>query len=241
MGSANVPPMEPSLNQPVVLPTLGENDDPLYRSPPANLEAEQALLGAILANNAAYEKVSEFLMAEHFADPAHARIFEACGKLIERGQVANAVQLKNLFDRDDELSEVGGAQYLAKLQSSIVTIINAKDYGRTIHDLFLRRELIALGEDMVNEAHEHELDFDAQSQIESGEDRLYRLAEEGQTEGGLVPFKQSVIESVNMTEAALRREGSIAGVATGLNGTGQAAGRFPQLGPPNSGRPAFHG
>lgn len=218
--------MEPSLNQPVALSTASESDDLLYRSPPANLEAEQALLGAILANNAAYEKVSDFLLTDHFADPAHARIYEACGKLIERGQVANAVQLKNLFDRDDELAEVGGAQYLAKLQSSIVTIINAKDYGRTIHDLFLRRELIALGEDMVNDAHEHDLDYAAQTQIEAGEDRLYRLAEDGQTEGGLTPFKQAVIESVNMTEAALRREGSIAGVATELGGLDKLLGGF---------------
>ena len=139
------------------LPSAAGDDDS-FRLPPVNYEAEQALLGAILANNRAYEKVADFLSPEHFADGAHGRVYEACGKLIERGQVANAVTLKNLFERDEALAEVGGAQYLAKLQSSYVTIINAADYGRTIHDLFLRRELIALGEDVVNDAFEQDLD-----------------------------------------------------------------------------------
>ncbi len=200
----------------VALLAGAETEDAGYRSPPMNLEAEQALLGAVLANNAAFEKVSDFLFPQHFADPVHARIFEACGKLIERGQIANAIQLKNLFEREELLSDVGGAQYLAKLQSSFVTIINAEDYGRTIHDLYLRRQLIALGEDVVNDAFEHDLDSDANSQIEGAEERLYNLAEAGEIEGGLAPFRQAIIESINMTEAAKRREGAVAGVPTGL-------------------------
>ena len=193
-----------------------EQEDRALRELPVNLEAEQALLGALLANNAAFEKVSDFLLPEHFADAAHQRIFEACGRLIEQGHVVNAVQLKNLFERDETLSDVGGSQYLAKLQASYVTIINAADYGKTIHDLFLRRELIAMGEDLVNDAHSFDLESDATAQIELGEERLYKLAEIGQTEGGLAAFRHAVIESVNMTEAALRREGSIAGVETRL-------------------------
>ena len=197
------------------LPGL-EPDDALYRSPPSNDEAEQALLGAILANNAAYEKVSDFLRPEHFADAIHGRIYEACGKLIERGQIANAIQLKNLFEQETALADVGGAQYLAKLQGSYVTIINAADYGQTIHDLYLRRQLIALGEDVVNEAFEQDLDTPAARQIEVAEEQLYNLAEAGQTERGLTLFKHAVIESLHMTEAALQRDGSLAGVSTGL-------------------------
>ncbi|MGD1878859.1 MAG: replicative DNA helicase [Kiloniellaceae bacterium] len=189
--------------------------DDLMRLPPSNDEAEQALLGAILANNAAYEKVSDFLRAEHFADGVHARIFEACGKLIERGQIANAIQLKNLFEQESALAEVGGAQYLAQLQSSYVTIINAVDYGRTIHDLYLRRQLIALGEDMVNDAFDYDLDIDASQQIAVSEDKLYKLAEIGEIEGGLTPFRSAVLESLHMTEAAMKRDG-LAGVSSGL-------------------------
>ncbi|MFQ5774528.1 MAG: replicative DNA helicase [Kiloniellaceae bacterium] len=189
------------------------NDDS-YRQPPVNYEAEQALLGAILANNRAFEKVADFLRPEHFADEVHGRIFEACGKLIERGQIANAVTLKNLFEQDDALTDVGGARYLADLQENYVTIINAAHYGRTIHDLHLRRELIAIGEDVVNEAFKPDLEVSATDQIETAEQRLYALAETGRTEGDLRPFKFAAIESINMAEAALKRDSHVAGVPT---------------------------
>jgi len=137
---------------------LREGDLAQYRTPPHNNEAEQALLGAVLVNNAAYHRVAEFLLPDYFADAVHGRIFQAAGKLIERGQVANPVTLKNLFDQDGALAEIGGAKYLANLAASVVTIINAEDYGRTIHDLHLRRQLITIGEDVVNDAYRHDLD-----------------------------------------------------------------------------------
>src|SRR5690349_2643212 len=126
-----------------------------YRTPPHNIEAEQALLGAMLVNNAAYHRVSEFLLPEHFAEAVNGRIFAAIAKLIERGQIANPVTLKNLFDQDGALAEIGGAAYLARVAASVVTIVNAGDYGRTIYDLHLRRELIAIGEDVLNGAFKH--------------------------------------------------------------------------------------
>jgi replicative DNA helicase len=197
------------------LPSAEGSVDP-YREPPVNYEAEQALLGAVLANNAAFEKVADFLRPEHFAEPVHGRIFEACGTLIERGQIANAVTLKNVFERSEELTEVGGAKYLSELQGNFVSIINARDYGRTVHDLFLRRQLIAIGEDVVNDAFDHDLETTATEQIEAAEQQLYTLAESGQTEGGFRDFKAAVVESIQMTEAAVKRDSHVAGVATGL-------------------------
>src|ERR1700722_14798079 len=135
--------------------------DAAYRSPPHNLEAEQALLAAILVNNAAYHKVAEFLRPEHFAQPVHGRIFAAVEKLIERGQIANPVTLANYFDQDGALQDIGGAQYLVRVAASVVTIINAQDYGRTIYDCFLRRQLIAIGEEVVNDAYAFDLERDA--------------------------------------------------------------------------------
>ena len=187
-----------------------------YREPPANIEAEQALLAAILANNRAYERVADFLRPEHFADEAHGRIYHACGKIIERGQIANAVTLKNLFERDEALADVGGAQYLVKLQGSYVTIINALDYGRMVHDLYLRRELIGLGEDIVNEAFTHDADISARQQIETAEQHLYNLADSGQTEGGFRSFESAAVEAVRIAEEALKRDSHIAGIATGF-------------------------
>jgi replicative DNA helicase len=187
-----------------------------YRSPPRNIEAEQALLGAILVNNSAYHRVSEFLLAEHFAEGVHGRIYAAIAKLIDRGQRADPITLKMLFDQDGALAEIGGAQYLARLATSVVTIINAEDYGRSIYDLHLRRQLIDIGEDVVNDAFDHDLERDARSQIEQAEKKLFDLATSGEYEGGFRAFNQALTEAIVMAEAAFKRSGRTAGVSTGF-------------------------
>jgi replicative DNA helicase len=186
------------------------------RQVPNNVEAEQGLLGALLIDNRAYERISDFLKAEHFYTPAHGRIFAAITKLLERGQVASAVTLKALFDNDDDLAHVGGAAYLADLAANVVTIVNVADYGRTIFELHLRRELIGLGEEMVNTAHQHDLDQSPSDQIETAEKKLFDLANIGDTGGGFLAFSASLAGAIKMAEAAYRRESHITGVTTGL-------------------------
>ena len=186
------------------------------RTPPHNYEAEQALLGALLANNEVYNRVSEYLRPDHFADALHGRIYEAIGKLVLRGQIANPVTLKNLFDQDGALAEIGGAQYLVQLAQAVVTVINAEDYGRAIHDLFLRRQLIGVGEDIVNESYTYDPDISALNQIERSEMRLFNLAEGGQVDGGPKKFKDVVDSALKMAEAAYQRDGHVTGVTTGL-------------------------
>jgi replicative DNA helicase len=195
---------------------LRDTDPELIRTPPFNSEAEQALLGALLINNAAYPRVSEFLQPEHFGNAVHARIFGAIGKLVDRGQIANPVTLKNLFDQDGALAEIGGAQYLIELAGAAVTIINAADYGRAIHDLYLRRQLIVLGEDVVNDAFRHDLDDRAVEQIERAEKKLFDLATSGQIEGGFRAFGVPLTNAIGMAEAAFKRSGKTVGVATGF-------------------------
>ena len=107
-----------------------------FRTMPHNPEAEKGLLGAIFVNNRAYETVSEFLRPEHFAYQQHGRIFEACAKLIERGQIADPVTLRRYFEADEHLVDIGGPAYLADLAASAVTVINAGEYGRIVYDLF---------------------------------------------------------------------------------------------------------
>jgi replicative DNA helicase len=184
--------------------------------PPANIEAEQALLGAILVNNAAYSRVAEFLAAEHFGNAVHGRIFAAIGKLLERGQIANPVTLKGLFDQDGALAEIGGAQYLARLAEAAVTIINAEHYGRTIHDLHLRRELITIGQDVVTDAFRHDLDDSAVTQIERAEQKLFALATAGQAEGGFQEFRTALTSAIDLAQAAFKRDGKTVGVASGF-------------------------
>jgi replicative DNA helicase len=192
-----------------------EPDTPEYRMPPGNFEAEMGLLGAMLINNRAYEHVSDYLRPEHFADPLHGRIYEACSTLIERGQRADPTTLKHFFDSDETFDEVGGAEYLAQLAADAVTIINAGDYGKLIHDLYLRRELIDLGTDVVNEAYGADFDHGAGQQIESAEQKLYDLATSGDHEGGFISFTESMKAVVETAQAAFKR-GGYAGIPTGF-------------------------
>lgn len=186
------------------------------RRPPANLEAEQALLGALLANNKAYERVSEFLEHDHFADPVHGRIFEAIRRRIEAGQLADAVTLRAEFEHTGQLEEVGGTAYLAQLLAATVGIINAGEYGRTVHDAWLRRQLIDLGEVVVNRAFGSEPDMAGREQVEAAEHALYELATRGSTAGGFLNFERALAQAIQGAERAFRRTGHVSGLATGL-------------------------
>ena len=186
------------------------------RALPHNLEMEQALLGAILVNNDAASRVSDFLGPAHFFEPLHGRIFEACQTLIERGQIASPVTVKTFFERDEGLKAVGGAQYLARLTVAAVTVLHAADYGRALYDLALRRQLIAIGEDMSVRAAEPKVEESAAEQIEKAEAALFRLAEDGQHEGGFKSFAASITAAVQNIEAAYKRDSRLTGVGTGL-------------------------
>jgi replicative DNA helicase len=187
-----------------------------YRVQPHNLEVEQALLGAILVNNEAYSRISSFLLPEHFFEPLHSRIFEAARRLIERGQIATPITLKTYLETEVALAEVGGVQYLARLAGAAATIIHAEDYGRTIHDLALRRNLIRIGDEMIGKASQPSIEQPALEQIEEVEGQLFNLAETGQHEGGFQAFQTSVTEAVRNIEAAYKADGKLTGVATGM-------------------------
>jgi len=195
-------------------------DPPLFglshRLPPSNLQAEQALLGALLANNKAYERVSEFLAPEHFADPIHGRIYQAIQRRVEAGQLADAVTLKAEFEHAGILEEVGGTAYLTQLLTAMVGIINAGDYGRAIHDTWLRRQLIDVGETVVNNAFGADAELDGAQQIEAAEQTLFQLAAEGGSNGGFVAFERALTDAILGAERAFRRSGTVSGLTTGL-------------------------
>jgi replicative DNA helicase len=181
------------------------------------MAAEQALLGALLANNRAYERVSEFLAPEHFADPAHGRIYKAIQRRIEAGQLADVVTLRPEFEHTGDLDELGGPAYLAQLLSAMVGIINAGEYGRLIHDAYLRRQLIDVGESLVNNAFGADAELtDAKQQIEAAEQALFNLATEGNSEGGFVTFEKALTAAVEAAERAFSTPGGVSGLPSGL-------------------------
>src|SRR5712692_5708286 len=187
-----------------------------YRAAPHNIEAEQALLGAILVNNEALYRVSDFLEPIHFFEPAHQQIYDLSRSLIRTGKLASPVTLKTFLPADVDIAGLTVAQYLARLAAEATTIINAVDYGRTVYDLAIRRELIKIGEDMVNVAFDAPVDFAPRDQIEDAEKRLYDLAEIGRYGGGFQKFETALTTAVDMAARAYQREGKLSGLATGL-------------------------
>ncbi|MCA0432351.1 MAG: replicative DNA helicase [Proteobacteria bacterium] len=187
-----------------------------HRTPPHNIEAEQALLGAILTNNEACDRVSAFLNAEHFFEPVHARIYEAAASLVRMGKLATPVTLKSYFDNDATLKEIGGPVYLARLAASATTIINAEEYGRSIHELAQRRKLIGIGTDIVNDAFDSNVENTARDMIERAESTLYSLAEVDKYGKGFMPFGRALTDAIDMAAAAYKRDGHLSGLSTGL-------------------------
>jgi replicative DNA helicase len=185
------------------------------RLPPANMQAEQALLGALLSNNKAYERVSEFLVPEHFADAVHGRIYQAIQRRVEAGQLADAITLKAEFEHSDALTEVGGIAYLAQLLAAMVGIINAGEYGRAVYDAWVRRQLIEIGETVVNNAFGAEAELDGTQQVELAEQSLFNLTTEGAS-GGFISFERALTEAIVGAERAFKRSGHVSGLSTGL-------------------------
>lgn len=187
-----------------------------FRAVPHNIEAEQALLGAILVNNDALDRVSAFLDARHFFDPLHGRIYEAASKLIMAGKRATPITLKTYFEHEEPLGELTVPQYLGRLAANATTIINAEDYGRTVYDLCIRRDLILIGEQMVNQAYDSPVDASPTVQIEDAEQQLYELAETGKYGSGFEPFSSALTDAIDMAANAYKRDGHLSGIATGF-------------------------
>jgi replicative DNA helicase len=195
-----------------------DNDgtDDSFRTPPHNLEAESALLGAILVNNEACDRVSSFLLPDHFSEGVHARIYEAASTLIRMGKLVTPITLKTHFENDATLKEIGGTAYLARLAASATTIINAEEYGRIIYELAQRRKLIGIGTDIVNEAFDTPVEETSKDLIERAEQTLYGLAETGKYGQGFQPFRSVLTDAIDLANNAYMRQGGLSGIAAGL-------------------------
>src|SRR5579875_3453318 len=184
-------------------------------SAPHNLEAEQALLGAVLFDNAAYERLTDRLDARHFYEPFHQRLYAAMEEHIRKGQLAEPIVLMERFRADAAFEALGGLRYLADLVDRAPPAANAGDYARVIYDLALRRDLIRIGGEIAATA-EKDVEVEARDQIETAEQQLYSLAESGTASSGFVTFADALHGAVEMTAEAFSRDGGLAGVSTGL-------------------------
>jgi len=184
---------------------------------PHNVEAEAALLGALMIDNRLAEDIQLKLRPEHFFEPLHGRIYEQILRLLDKNMIASPVTLRPLFEADEEMKELGGPAYLAQLTGSGAAIIGARDFAEQIYDLALLRALVGVGREMVEQALDTSDEVDPKGQIENAEAALYRVAEEGGGEGSVKSFAQAATLAVKMAEKALNAGGGLSGITTGLD------------------------
>ncbi len=192
---------------------LTENN--LNKKQPSNLEAEQALMGSILVNNDIIDEVSTIIKSTSFYDPAHTKIYEVIETLNNKGMIANPITLKNYFEKDDMLDEVGGTEYLVKLTRYSGSTKQAIDYAKVIHEMYLRRELVLISDNLSSETLNAK-EQNAENIIENTEKSLFDLAERGSFSQSFLKFNQALDQTIEMATLAMKNDQGIVGVPTGL-------------------------
>ena len=193
-------------------------DVPVTPALPQNIEAEAALLGALMIDNRLVEDVQLKLRSDHYFEPLHGRIYDAILRMTDKNMVANPVTLRPMFEADEAMKQVGGPAYLAQLTGSGAAIIGARDFAQQIYDLALLRSLVAVGRDMVEGALDTSEEVAPLTQIERAEGELYRVAEQGGGESKVKSFGEATKLAIEQAERALNSGGHLSGVTTGLDG-----------------------
>ena len=184
---------------------------------PSNLEAEQALLGSILVNNDIIDEVSTIVSSSIFYDPAHVKIYEVIESLNNKGMIANPITLKNFFEKDNMLNEVGGTEYLVKLTRFSGSAKQAVDYAKIIHEMYLRRELVQISDKLSSDTlNANSQEQNAESIIEGTEKSLFDLAERGSFTQSFLKFNEALDQTIQMATLAMKSDQGIVGVPTGL-------------------------
>jgi len=185
-----------------------------FKELPNNIEAEQSVIGSILVTNEIFDEINTIISNVNFFDPMHQKIFNAIESMIYKGMLANPITLKNYFE--NEKDELNIPEYLVKITKFSTSVRQAIEYSKIIYDMFVRRELIKISEQIIDDAKESELDNSGQNIIENSEKLLYDLAEKGTFYSSLIKFDDAMKQTIEMASAAYKNEGGIVGVPTGL-------------------------
>jgi len=183
---------------------------------PCNIEAEQALIGSILVSNEIYDEITSIVDSQKFFDPIHVKIFETIEKLISKGLLANPITLKNYFENNEGLKELGGQEYLIKITKFATSVKQAIDYGNIVYEMHVRRELIKISESVLHEASHNEIASSGEEIIQNAEKSLFDLAERGHFNRSFLKFDDALKQTIEMAKNAYQNEEGIVGVPTGL-------------------------
>ena len=197
-----------------------------FKELPNNIEAEKSVIGSILVTNEIFDEISTIISHVNFYDPMHQKIYNAVESLIYKGMLANPITLKNYFE--DEKDDLNVPEYLVKITKFSTSSRQAIEYSKIIYDMFVRRELIKISEQTIDNAKINDLDSNGQNIIENSERLLFDLAEKGSFNSSLIKFDDAMKQTIEMASAAYKNEGGIVGVPTGLRDLDDKLGGFHQ-------------
>ena len=181
---------------------------------PNNIEAEQSIIGSILISNEIFDEINTFVSSKNFYDPMHQRIFSAIEKLIYSGMLANPITLKNHFENDED--KINIPEYLVKITKFSTSNRQAIEYSKIVYDLYVKRQLIKLSEEIIDTAKLNDIDKNSQTIIENSEKSLFDLAEKGSFSNTIVKFDEALKLTIDMASTAYKNDEGIVGVPTGL-------------------------
>ena len=183
---------------------------------PSNIEAEQSVIGSIMVNNEIIDEVASIINFEKFHDPVHKKIYEEIENLNNKGLIANPITLKNYFESNNGISQIGGVEYLVKLTRFSSSTKQAIDYAKIIHELYVKRELIKISEEINENSKNLENDKTGENIIEDAEQSLFKLAERGSFSQSYISFNKAVDQTIQMATLAMQSDRGVVGVPTGL-------------------------
>jgi len=184
---------------------------------PCNIEAEQAVIASILVSNDIYDEISPILDAQKFFDPIHVKLYETIDTLISKGLLANPITLKNYFENNEGLKELGGQEYLIKITKFSTSVKQAIDYANIVQEMHLRRELIKISQSILDESSTNrDLGTSGEIIIQNAEKSLFDLAERGHFNQSFMKFDSALKQTIEMAKSAYQNEEGLVGVPTGL-------------------------
>ncbi len=183
---------------------------------PTNLEAEQAVLAAVLMNNRALERVSDFLKPEHFSHPAHQEMYRLAMRKFSMAEEFDIITIKNYLQQQGILDSVGGIDYLTELSSAGATVVNVEQYGRIVYENAMRRQLIELGQSIMDDAYIEDLDKPVARQLEVAEQKLFEMASSGVAEHEPTTIGNALQSALEEAQIAYQADGTLSGLTTGL-------------------------
>ena len=184
---------------------------------PCNIEAEQAVIGSILVSNEIFDEVSPIIDAQKFFDPIHVKLYETIERLIAKGLLANPITLKNHFDNNEGLKELGGQEYLIKITKFSTSIKQAIDYASIVQEMHVRRELIKISESVLDQVKtDDDIASSGEEIIQETEKSLFKLAERGHFNQSFMKFESALKQTIDMAKSAYQNEDGLVGVPTGL-------------------------